>query len=107
MGRKTEGKRIIKKLKLLNERLRALRIEGGKAMMVHVQQHLRGHIQYYRFSGNTRSLRKYYYFALKLLFKWLNRRSQKRSITWARYWSVMPPRMPRARIVHRLYPTTV
>ena len=107
VGRKTEGKRIIKKLKLLNERLRVLRIEGGKAMMVHVQQHLRGHIQYYGISGNTRSLRKYYYFALKLLFKWLNRRSQKRSITWARYWSVMPPRMPRARIVHRLYPTTV
>src|SRR6266511_5776822 len=31
VGRKTEGKRIIKKLKLLNERLRVLRIEGGKA----------------------------------------------------------------------------
>ena len=107
MGRKTEGKRITKKLKLLNERLRALRIEGGKAMMAYVQQHLRGHIQYYGVSGNLRSLRKYYYFALRLLLKWLNRRSQKRSITWARYWSVMPPRMPRARIVHRLYPKAV
>ncbi len=42
VGRKTEGKRISKKLKLLNERVQALRVEGGKAMMVYVQQHLRG-----------------------------------------------------------------
>jgi len=105
--RKTEAKRICKKLKLLNEQLRVLRVEGGKAMMVYVHQHLRGHIQYYGVSGNLRSLRKYYYFALRLLFKWLNRRSQRRSITWARYWSVMPPWMPQPRIVHSLYPKPV
>lgn len=104
VGRQTEGKRIIKKLKLLNEKVRSLRVEGGKAMMVYVRQHLRGHIQYYGVSGNLRSVRKYNYFALKLLHKWLNRRSQKRSISWARYWAVISPRMPRVRIVHNLYP---
>jgi hypothetical protein len=107
LGRKTEGKRITKKLKLLNERVRAMRVEGGKAMMVYVQQHLRGHLQYYGVSGNLRSVRKYNYLALKLLYKWLNRRSQKRSMTWARYWTVMPPWMPRVRIVHNLYPQAV
>jgi hypothetical protein len=107
VGRQTEGKRITKKLKLLNERVRALRVKGGKAMMVYVQQHLRGHIQYYGVSGNLRSVRKYNYFALKLLHKWLNRRSQKRSITWARYWTVISARMPRVRIVHNLYPKAV
>jgi group II intron reverse transcriptase/maturase len=107
VGRQTEGKRIVKKLKLLNERVRALRVKGGKAMMVYVQQHLRGHIQYYGVSGNLRSVRKYNYFALTLLFKWLNRRSQKRSMTWARYWTVMPAWMPRVRIVHNLYPKAV
>lgn len=107
VGRKTEGKRITRKLKLLNERVRALRVKGGQAMMVYVHQHLRGHIQYYGVSGNLRSVRKYYYFALKLLYKWLNRRSQRRSMTWARYWTVMPPWMPRARIVHSLYPKAV
>jgi RNA-directed DNA polymerase len=107
VGRQTEGKRIVRKLKLLNERVRALRVKGGKAMMVYVQQHLRGHIQYYGVSGNLRSVRKYNYFALKLLFKWLNRRSQKRSMTWARYWTVMPAWMPRVCIVHNLYPKAV
>jgi hypothetical protein len=36
-----------------------------------------------------------------------NRRSQKRSMTWARYWTVMPAWMPRMRIVHNLYPKAV
>lgn len=107
VGRQTEGKRITKKLKLLNEKVRSLRVQGGKAMMVYVQQHLRGHIQYYGVSGNSRSVRKYSYFTLKLLHKWLNRRSQKRSISWARYWTVISPRMPRVRIVHNLYPNAV
>jgi group II intron reverse transcriptase/maturase len=105
--RKTEGKRLSKKLKLLSERVRALRVKGGKAMMAYVHRQLRGHIQYYGVSGNLRSVRTYYYFALRLLFKWLNRRSQRRSISWARYWSVMPPWMPRARIVHNLYSQAV
>jgi group II intron reverse transcriptase/maturase len=104
VGRKTEGKRFCKKLKLLSQRLRALRVEGGKAMMAHVESHLRGHIQYYGVSGNTRSLRNYFFRACRLLCKWLNRRSQRRSITWARFWPIISGRMPYPRIVHNLYP---
>lgn len=63
MGRTTEGKRITKKLKLLGERVRALRVKGGKAMMTYVHQHLQGHIRYYGVSGNLTSVRTYYYFA--------------------------------------------
>lgn len=106
VGRRTEDKRFCRKLKLLKEKLRRLRLEGGKAMMVYVQQHLRGHIQYYGVSGNIRSLRKYYYVACRLLFKWLNRRSQRRSITWERYGLIVRSWMPRVRIVHDLYPTS-
>ena len=104
VGRKTEGKRFCKKLKLLNQRLRALRVEGGRAMMAHVESHLRGHIQYYGVSGNTRRLRSYFFRACRLLCKWLNRRSQRRSITWARFWPIISSRMPYPRIVHNLYP---
>lgn len=75
VGRKTEGERFRRKLKLLNQSLRALRIEGGKAMMAYMESHLRGHIQYYGVSGNTQSLRSYFYYACWLLCKWLNRRS--------------------------------
>jgi RNA-directed DNA polymerase len=53
----------------LNQRLRALRVEGGKAMMDYYQDHIRGHIQYYGVSGNIRWVTSYVYFAGKLLFK--------------------------------------
>jgi len=53
VGRRTERKRFSQKLKVLNQRLRSLRVQGGKAMMTYVQRHLRGHIQYYGVSGNT------------------------------------------------------
>jgi len=104
VGRKTEGKRFCKKLKLLNQRLRAMRVEGGRAMMAHVEIHLRGHIRYYGVSGNTRSLRNYFFRCCRLLCKWLNRRSQRRSISWARFWPIISSRMPYPRIVHNLYP---
>jgi group II intron reverse transcriptase/maturase len=104
VGRKTEGRRFRKKLRLLNQRLRALRVEGGRAMMAYVEFHLRGHIQYYGVSGNMRSLRSYFYRACRLLCKWLNRRSQRRSIAWERFWPIITCLLPRPQIVHDLYP---
>lgn len=105
VGRKTEGKRVRKKLRQLNERLRGLRGAGGRAMVTYVCRHLRGHIQYYGVSGNSRGVGSYVYFATHYLFKWLNRRSQRRSLTWRRFGAVIRPLLPRARILHDLYPT--
>jgi len=103
VGHKTDGKRLRKKLNVLGQRLRALRSKGGRVMLEYVERHLRGHIQYYGVSGNTRYLRSYFYLACRLLCKWLNRRSQRRSITWERFWSRVPKVLPRVRIVHNLY----
>lgn len=104
VGRQTDGKRFRSKLKALNERLRALRSAGGNAMVAFVRQHLMGHIQYYGVSGNTRRVTSYVYFASRLLFKWLNRRSQSRSLTWERFCAVIAGQLPRSRIVDNLYP---
>ena len=105
MGRKTQGERVRKKLKALSGRLAALRTLGGKAMLEYVRRHLQGHIQYFGVSGNSRSLKQYGYQAARLLYKWLNRRSQRRSVAWDRFLQVVVPRLPRPRIVHNLYPT--
>ena len=105
VGRKTQGERIRKKLKALSVRLAALRTLGGKAMLEHVRRHLQGHIQYFGVSGNSRSLRQYGYQAGRLLFTWLNRRSQRRSVAWERFNQVVVPHLPRPRIIHNLYPT--
>jgi hypothetical protein len=104
VGRKTEGKRFRHKLKGLNERLRELRSHGGRAMMAYVRRHLQGHIQYYGVSGNSRAVRRYVYAASRLLFKWLNRRSQRRSFPWAHFSKVLERWLPKPRIVHNLYP---
>jgi hypothetical protein len=100
VGRKTQRERMRKKLKELRVRLDILRTHGGRAMMEYVQQHLRGHFQYFGVSGNSRSLRQYLYASRRLLFKWLNRRSQRRSVTW----NCLDGILPRPRIVHHLYP---
>ena len=101
VGRKTAGKRVRKKLKQLSERLRA---KGGRAMVAYVGRHLRGHLQYYGVSGNSRSVASYVYRATHYLFKWLNRRSQRRSLTWKRFGEAIRPLLPTARILHNLYP---
>lgn len=104
VGRKTDGKRMRKKLKCLSERLRELRAQGGAAMLAFLVRHLRGHIQYYGVSGNSRGVAAYLYHAANLLFKWLNRRSQRRSLTWKDFTARIRPLLPKARIVHNLYP---
>ena len=105
VGRRTEGKRFRGKLRELNERLRALRVRGGTAMLCYFRQHLQGHIRYYGVSGNHRRVEAYVYFASRLLYKWLNRRSQRRSTTWARLRSLLQERwLPPLRIYHNLYP---
>ena len=105
VGHQTQGERIRKKLKALNVRLAALRTHGGQAMVAYVRRHLQGHIQYFGVSGNSRSLQEYVYQAGRLLFKWLNRRSQRRSMAWDRFNQVVASQLPRPRIIHDLYPT--
>jgi RNA-directed DNA polymerase len=45
----------------LSERLRGLRAQGGRAMVAYLIRHLRGHIQYYGVSGNSRGVSGYLY----------------------------------------------
>jgi RNA-directed DNA polymerase len=104
VGRKTQRQRVRNKLKALGQRLSRLRLEGGRAMVAYARRHLEGHIQYYGVSGNTRSVRCYVYQVARVLFKWLNRRSQRRSINWQHYAAVLPQLLPRARLVHNLHP---
>ncbi|ASF48347.1 group II intron reverse transcriptase/maturase [Methylovulum psychrotolerans] len=105
VSHKTQRERIQKKLIELNVRLASLRVQGGKAMMEYAYRHLQGHIQYFGVSGNSRSLRQYRYQVQRLLFKWLNRRSQRRSFTWQQVGEAINHYLPRTCIVRNLYPS--
>jgi RNA-directed DNA polymerase len=43
---------------------------------------LLGHYQYYGVSGNMRGIARFYRIAIRLVLKWLNRRSQRKSFSW-------------------------
>jgi hypothetical protein len=43
---------------------------------------LRGYYNYYGIKGNSASLTHFYANVIKILFKWLNRRSQRHSYNW-------------------------
>lgn len=107
VGRTTQRERIAKKLKEVGQKLARLRVQGGKAMMDYARQHLRGHLAYYAVSGNTRQIGNYAHLIGRLLFKWLNRRSQKRSCNWKTFSRVLKAWMPSLRVQHYLYPKPV
>lgn len=72
---------------------------------------LRGYYNYYGVVGNYASLNQFFWQAMRILFKWLNRRSQRRSFNWQgfrellKHFRVEQPRIvgrPKARIAASL-----
>lgn len=91
---KTDRKKVISKLKKLNEWLKTHRHLKVREIITRINQSLEGHYRYYGVTDNTRSLERFRYQVLMRLYKWLNRRSQRRSYTWAsfveRLLTIMP-----------------
>jgi group II intron reverse transcriptase/maturase len=102
---KTKAKTLKTKLKKVKEW-----IKGTKDKMPLKQiwktfvAKLRGHINYYGVSHNSDCVAQFVYEARGIVFKWLNRRSQRKSFTWkefAKYIEKHP--LPTAKIVVRLF----
>ncbi|ABW32255.1 group II intron reverse transcriptase/maturase [Acaryochloris marina] len=105
MKRKTSKKRLRRSLKQLKMWLRKVRnIYKLPVIWRVVSLKLCGHFNYFGVTDNSQSL---YYFrreVYKLLFKWLNRRSQRRSFSWGdflHYEACYP--LPRPRRLVSLY----
>jgi group II intron reverse transcriptase/maturase len=63
-----------------------------------------GHYNYFGISGNMRSLQQFYGQVIAMVFKWINRRSQKKSMNWRKYqrylqWYPLPTPV----IYHSIY----
>ena len=52
---------------------------------MHLGQVLKGYYNYYGFAGNAATLSKFAYAVERMWFKWLNRRSQRKSFNWEEY----------------------
>lgn len=79
---RTNGKRFRTKIKEMKEWLKRSRNIPVKDMMATLNRKLTGHYRYYGLTYNVLQLCKFHYEVTKLLFRWMNRRSQKRSYNW-------------------------
>lgn len=63
-----------------------------------------GHYNYYGYASNRSALSRFYWEALASLFKWLNRRSQKKSFNWETFRNkamcILPKPYPMAKLKH-------
>ena len=105
VGRQTSRKKFRKRCQELKTWLKTVRSQlPVKHWWPVLRAKLQGHYQYYGVSGNMRGLNRFYRFALRLVRKWLNRRSQRRTFYWSRFLAYLRHYpLPRPRIVHNLY----
>jgi len=78
---RTAKVRMRAKLRAMKEWIKAHRTEPIRWLWEAVNQKLRGHYQYFAVSDNWRSVRKFRESTMWLLYKWLNRRSERQSFT--------------------------
>lgn len=76
---KTSRKKFCSKVKVMKEWIKRNRVLPVGILIKKLNQKLRGHYQYYGVTDNTKMVKSFQNIAKWLLFKWLNRRSQKRS----------------------------
>jgi group II intron reverse transcriptase/maturase len=73
--------------------------------MMKLRTKYRGYWNYYGVIGNYDSLMTFYYHSVRILFKWLNRRSQRLSYNWAGFKDLLKQfKIPAPRITEK-YPS--
>jgi group II intron reverse transcriptase/maturase len=85
-GHKTSKENLRRKLREMKDWLKSVRsVASFSDWRPTLHAKLIGHYNYFGVSNNMRCLRQYYLKTVSLLFKWLNRRSQKKSFSWLQY----------------------
>ena len=82
MWRRTARKRLQKSINNCKEWVKTHRHYPLTRLLPTMIRKVQGHYNYFRAVGNVSSLWVFYREVVKLLYKWLNRRSQRRSLTW-------------------------
>lgn len=105
MKRVTARKKLRAKLTTMKEWLKEHRAKMiTRELWQKVCSQLRGHYSYYGVTDNSPGIIRFYYAVRKLLCKWLNRRSQRKGMTWENF-VLMEKRfpLPRPRITVSLF----
>lgn len=83
--RKTSKKKFRTKVKNFKEWIIKSRTIPLKILMERVNLKLQGHYRYYGITDNSKMIRRFYNEVEKLLYKWLNRRSQRNSYNFEKF----------------------
>ena len=102
---KTRGKTVKAKLKKVKEWVKQERHKAPmKKLWDRFCKKLGGHIAYYGVSHNFRQVQSFVTRSTRIFFKWMNRRSQKKSFNWKDFQKFLQRNpLPKVRIVHPLF----
>jgi RNA-directed DNA polymerase len=97
----TSKKKFRKSLRNLKEWCKKNRSTPLKQFFKKLNAKLRGYYNYYGVIGNLDGIWKFDYRLVRIVFKWLNRRSQKRSYNWEGFLRMLKTiGLVRPRIIH-------
>ena len=105
LGRKTAETKFRQKIVAMNQWCKSVRnLIKLQEIWGALKVKLNGHYRYYGISGNMRAIKKFYILTSKLAYKWLNRRSQKKSFNLAEYFRFKQRNpLPEPKIYHLTY----
>jgi RNA-directed DNA polymerase len=84
--RKTSRKKLGQSLARFTDWIRRYRhLLPTGALLREAKARVQGHLNYYATTDNSESCQRYMHLTRRALFKWLNRRSQRKSYTWAAF----------------------
>lgn len=83
--RKTSRKKTTAKLKSHKQWLQENRTRDIKDIMNRITRSLKGYYNYYCITDNTTEVENFVDDVKRLLFKWMNRRSQRKSFSWDKF----------------------
>lgn len=83
--RETSKKKFAKKCKEMYRLIQKIRNWPLREIIRKLNQILTGYFHYYGITDNSRSIGNFRFQAIKMLYYWLNQRSQKKSYNWEGY----------------------
>ena len=88
--RRTDAKKLRASLQSFEQWVRKARTRLRKGELLRqARVRVLGHIRYYGITDNDQQVGTFVYWATRMLFKWVNRKSQRRSYTWKGFRTVL------------------
>jgi group II intron reverse transcriptase/maturase len=103
--RRTSRKKLRASIAAFTEWIKTNRNKKISKLMTTLRAKYRGYWNYYGVIGNYGSLKTFYYRTRRILFKWLNRRSQRLSYNWAGFEDLLNQFLMPAPKITEKYPS--